>query len=120
VGIVGQWTSLAFDPADGNPAISYYDQTNGNLKLAWHNGTSWQTQNVDTVGDVGVTTSLAFNPFGNGFPSIAYGDNANNLYFIEDPPAAVPEPQTVMLLAFGVVLCSIRRRRRLAIAEIQR
>src|SRR5262245_52744295 len=100
-GNVGQYTSLAFDPADGNPAISYYDQTNGDLKLAWFNGTSWQIQPVDTVGTVGVTTSLAFNPFGNGFPAIVYGDNANNLYFIEDPPASVPEPQSALLIVLA-------------------
>jgi hypothetical protein len=110
-GTVGWYTSLAFDPADGNPAISYYDQTNDNLKLAWFNGTSWQTQPVDTVGDVGVTTSLAFNDYGTGFPAIVYGDNLNNLYFIEDPPAAVPEPQTVTLLALGGLLGSALYRR---------
>jgi hypothetical protein len=111
-GIVGLHTSLAFDPADGNPAISYYDQTNGNLKLAWFNGTSWQTQNVDTVGNVGVTTSLAFNPYGNGFPAIVYGDNLNNLYFIEDPPASVPEPQSLILIALAAAVGSMRHQRR--------
>jgi hypothetical protein len=119
VGTVGQWTSLAFDPSDGNPAISYYDGTNGNLKLAWFNGTSWQTQPVDTVGDVGVTTSLAFNPYGNGFPSIVYGDNFNNLYFIEDPPASVPEPRMVILLAMSGLIGPMLSRRQRAIQVVR-
>ena len=49
------------------------------------------------------TTSLAFNDFGTGFPSIVYGDNVNNLYFIEDPPAAVPEPTTIVLVLIAAI-----------------
>lgn len=67
---VGQYPSLAFDPADGNPAISYRDNTGDDLALAWHDGSSWQTQFVDTVGNVGWASSLAFNDYGTGFPSI--------------------------------------------------
>ena len=73
----GVYPSLAFDPADGNPAIAYCDITNGDLKLAWHDGSTWQTQTVDAVGNVGCTPSLAFNDYGSGFPSIAYFDNGS-------------------------------------------
>ena len=109
-GSVGQNSSLAFDPADGNPAIAYYDETNGDLKLAWHDGTVWQTQPVDTVGNVGRVPSLAFNDYGTGFPSIAYFDGGTSLFFIEDPPASVPEPGTLVLLAMGVAAGWKRRR----------
>jgi hypothetical protein len=116
-GDVGESLSLAFDPADGNPAIAYYDATNGNLKLAWHNGSIWQTQSVDAVGNVGVSPSLAFNDYGSGFASIAYFDTGfpGSLFFIEDPPGAgVPEPESVMVLAIGLALCTGWRKHRRA------
>jgi hypothetical protein len=112
--VLGPWPvsyqsspSLAFDPADGNPAIAYGHNTEGqNLKLAWHNGTAWQLQTVDSVGDVGRNVSLAFNDFGTGFPSIAYFDwdadlSEADLFFIDDPP--VPEPATAGLLIAGAL-----------------
>ncbi len=108
IGSVGRFASLAFDPADGNPAISYRDDSNDALKLAWHDGVSWQSQTVDSVGSVGVGTSLAFNDFGSGFASIAYFEanfpNDDTLYFIDDPPAAVPESASVVLLMLSAVI----------------
>jgi hypothetical protein len=112
-GDAGHSPSLAFDSADGNPAIAYRDESTDDLKLAWHDGTSWQTQTVDAVGNVGYTPSLAFNDYGTGFPSIAYFDagsgGTGHLYFIEDPPAAVPEPGTQILWMLCVAVLSRRR-----------
>jgi hypothetical protein len=71
---VGKFTSLAFGP-DGQPAISYYDDTNGDLKFARYNGSSWSTATVDAAGDVGSFTSLAFGP--DGQPAISYYDETN-------------------------------------------
>jgi hypothetical protein len=109
IGSVGDSPSLAFDPADGNPAIAYFDTTNADLKLAWHDGSAWQTQTVDGVGSVGRYPSLAFNDYGSGFPSIAYFDSTTSLFFIEDPPAAVPEPATLLLVTLAAISQGIGR-----------
>ncbi len=85
----GLYPSLAFDPGDDRPAIAYQDISDGDLNLAWFDGANWQIQTVvdQTIKvPTGYTPSLAFNEFGNGSPSIAYFDIAQDLYYIEDPP----------------------------------
>ena len=72
--IVGSDTSLAFGP-DGQPAISYYDDSNSDLKFARFNGNSWSRTTVDSAGNVGIHTSLAFGP--DGQPAISYYDGSN-------------------------------------------
>ncbi len=62
-GDTGRFPSLAFD-ADGYPAISYYDTTAQDLRLARFNGTAWITATVDAAGNAGQNSSLAFNPAG--------------------------------------------------------
>ena len=70
-GNVGQYTSLAFDPA-GQPAIAHYDAGNGFLKITRYDGATWTPTTVDNVGNVGQYASLAFGP--DGQPAIAYYD----------------------------------------------
>ena len=73
-GSVGVDSSLALGP-DGQPAISYYDSSNGYLKFARFNGSTWTLTTVDSAGSVGQFTSLAFGP--DGQPAISYRDATN-------------------------------------------
>jgi subtilisin family serine protease len=70
---VGQFVSLALNGDD--PRISYYDETNGDLKYAAWTGNTWDIQVVDSDGDVGRFTSLALD--GSGNPCISYYDVTN-------------------------------------------
>jgi len=73
-GNVGYYTSLDFD-SDGDPAISYFDYAQADLKYAHWNGSSWVVETVDSTGQVGLYTSLAFDADGN--PGISYYDATN-------------------------------------------
>ena len=76
-GTVGLYPSLKV--VNGNPAISYYDQTNGDLKFVRAfdpDGANWGIPTtVDSTGQVGYYTSMAVI---NGNPAITYLDNTNN------------------------------------------
>ena len=72
----GEFPSLAV--VNGNPAISYHDRFNGDLKYVRAldaSGTNWGTPvTVDSTGSVGLFTSLVVV---DGNPAISYYDNAN-------------------------------------------
>lgn len=76
-GIVGQYTSLALNPA-GDTRVSYLDVANGSLRYAEctegcsTTSPTWSISTVDTIGNVGVGTSLALTA--SGEPRIAYYD----------------------------------------------
>ena len=77
-GNVGEWTSLAISPA-GTLAVSYYDTTNGNLKIL-RCGNVTCTAGIylaspDTVGLVGRYSSVAMDA--SGFAVVSYFDDTN-------------------------------------------
>jgi len=75
---VGLHTSIAIG-TDGNPVVSYYDRTNGGLTVAQCGNPACSAGNtitpVDTVGNVGESTSIAIGTDGN--PVVSYYDRPN-------------------------------------------
>ena len=76
-GSVGWYSSIAIG-TNGNPIISHYDNTGGNLKVAaCNNPTCSGATNItlDSADDVGGFTSIAIGT--NGNPIISYADGTN-------------------------------------------
>jgi hypothetical protein len=67
---------LAYDPADGNPSLSYFTYDNsmwatGTLKFAHRTGSGWTIQAITNRVFTNSETSLAYDPV-DGFPSISF------------------------------------------------
>src|SRR5262245_14954957 len=69
---VGWYTSLALD-AQGNPHVSYQDQTTYDLKYARKSGGIWVIETPDGSNQTGSSTTLALDA--QGTPSMSYYDN---------------------------------------------
>lgn len=68
-GNMGPYTSLELDSNEFSH-ISYYDETNGDLRYVRWTGSGWLIDIVDSAGDVGLYTSLALDT--NDRPHISY------------------------------------------------
>lgn len=91
-----EYYSLKQD-APSHPHISIYLEKAGGLMYAFFNGTSWEIETVDSVGEAGLYTSLALDSA--GFPHISDFDDANDTveYAWKGEPACGIYPPVILL-----------------------
>lgn len=82
-GRVGEYTSLALD-GSGYPHLSYYDDTNGDLKYAYRDASGWHIETPDEEGNVGRYTSIALGDSGHVHISYYDLDNHAVIYACRD------------------------------------
>ena len=75
-GIVGEYASIAVDPL-GRTWISYFDRTNGDLRVAVRFAYGWSIETVDSANVSGWFSSLVFGSDGN--PRISYVDGTRSM-----------------------------------------
>jgi hypothetical protein len=109
---VGWYTSIALDNL-GNPHISYYDYTNGDLKYAFWEGSvfpaaggAWNISTLQDVGDVGRFTSLEIYQADNS-RHLCYYDYTNKDLMYARFSGGIWEFQTVDNLGDVGLYCSI-------------
>lgn len=94
---VGTYSSLALDRA-GGAHVSYHDNTNGDLKYAYHpRGGTWTVSTIDPIDDTGYTTSLKVDKDGGvhvAYVSSADGSGRGRPAYLFKPAGGTWTPRT--------------------------
>ena len=99
---VGKHTSITVD-ATNSPHISYFDETNGNLRSIWKSGI-WYSTTVDAGANLGQYSSIAVSP-GPILTFISYYDAGNEyLKLAHQISAGTTPPYTIEQLPLSVRL----------------